>query len=117
MKTNIAPGSNQYYTPHKALFTRQTAAAGSSLRRFATERFHQIVALKERLAANLEKDFAGVIGTALVRQIVTEAEALAATTPFPALLLPALAEEKAHNAAKWSVRQQTIRNRTFNLAA
>jgi hypothetical protein len=53
----------------------------------------------------------------LIRQIVTEAEALAATTPFPALLLPALAEEKAQKAAKWSVRQQAIRNQTFTLAS
>jgi hypothetical protein len=81
------------------------------------EWFDQLVALKERIATNLEKELAGTIGAALIRQIVSEAEALAATTPFPALLLPALAEEKAHNAAKWAVRQQTIHNPTFTLAA
>jgi hypothetical protein len=120
MKINLpelALASNQNHTRNEATFIRKPVVIGSSFRRFAAERFDQLVALKERIAANLEKEFAGTIGAPLIRQIVTEAEALAATTPFPALLLPALAEEKAHNAAKWSVRQQTIRNQTFTLAA
>ena len=116
MKTNLtepALASNQNQTRNEATFIRKPG----SFRRFAAERFDQLVALKERIATNLEKEFAGTIGVPLIRQIVTEAEALVATTPFPALLLPALAEEKAHNAAKRSVRQQTIRNQTFTLAA
>jgi len=120
MKTNLSElafASNQNHTRNEAASTRQTGATGSSFRRFAAERFDQLVALKERIAANLAKEFAGTIEAALIRQIVTEAEALAATTPFPALLLPALAEEKAHNAAKWSVRQQIIRNHSLTLAA
>jgi len=120
MKTNLPEptlASNQSYTRNEAIFTRQTRATGTGLRRVAAERFGQLVALKARIAANLEKEFTGTIGAPLIRQIVTEAEALAATTPFPALLLPALAEEKAHNAAKWSVRQQIIRNHSLTLAA
>ena len=119
MKTNTskpAPVSNQYFAPHKASFTRKIAVTGS-FRRFAAERFDQLVILKERIAADLEKEFAGAIEAALIRRIVAEAEALAATTLFPALLLPALAEEKAHDAAKWSLRQKGILNPTFTLAA
>ena len=120
MKTNLpeppcASGSN--YTRNEATFIRQPGTARLPIRRFAAERADQLVALKDRIAASLETEFAGTIGSRLIRQIVTEAEALAATTAFPALLLPALAEEKARNASKWAVRQQTIRNRSFTLAA
>jgi len=48
---------------------------------------------------------------------VNEAAALVATTSFPALLLPTLAEEKARKASQWAARQQTIRHQAFTLAA
>ena len=120
MKTNLpqpAFSSVPKHIRNEATFTHQPGTTGSSFRRLAAEQFDQLVALKERIAANLKKEFAGTIRAQLIRQIVTEAEALAATTPYPALLLPALAEEKAHNAAKWVVRQQTIHNQTITMAA
>jgi len=76
MKTNLtepALASNQNHTRNEAIFIRKPG----SFRRFAAERFDQLVALKERIATNLEKEFAGTIGVPLIRQIVTEAEALA----------------------------------------
>lgn len=69
--------------------------------------------LKERIAADLAEEFAGLLNARLVRQFVNEADSLAATTPFPALLLPALAEEKVRNASAWVARQQMIREQTL----
>jgi hypothetical protein len=74
-------------------------------------------ALKERVTASLEEEFAATIGTRFILQVVNEAAALAATTSFPALLLPALAEEKARKASQWATRQQAIRHQAFTLAA
>jgi hypothetical protein len=73
--------------------------------------------LRERVTASLGEEFAATIGTRYIRQVVNEAAALAATTSFPALLLPALAEEKARKASQWAMRQQAIRHQAFTLAA
>lgn len=77
--------------------------------------------LKEQITADLAKEFAGTLHSKLIQQVINEADALAATTPFPALLLPALAEEKVRKASAWVVRQQAIREQTqswsFALAA
>ena len=50
---------------------------------------------------------------------MNEADALAAHTPYPALFLPALAEEKAHTIANWQARQNQLlrRSESFALAA
>src|SRR5690349_8226503 len=68
--------------------------------------------LKEQIAANLASEFAGALNSKLIRQVINEADALAATTPFPALFLPTLAEEKLRNASAWAARQQAIRERS-----
>ena len=77
----------------------------------------EFAALKKRVTASLEEEFAAIIGTRFIRQVVNEAAALAATTSFPALLLPALAEEKARKASQWATRQQAVRHQAFTLAA
>jgi hypothetical protein len=63
--------------------------------------------LKSSLVRTLADEYAQV-SFRLVRQAVNEAHALAATTPVPLLVLPALAEEKVRTAAAWSVRQHAI---------
>jgi hypothetical protein len=112
----FASGTNRTRNEATATLTPQPCTTGF-IRRFAAECLDQLVELKERIAAKLEDEFAGTLGSRMIRQIVTEAEALAATTPYPALLFPALAEEKTRTASNWAVRQQTIRNRSLTLAA
>jgi hypothetical protein len=52
----------------------------------------------------------------LFRLAVTEAEALAWQTPYPHLVFPVLAEEKAQAAATWQKRQQLLLNQGASLA-
>lgn len=47
----------------------------------------------------------------LLKAAINEAEALAWQTPYPHLLFPALAEEKAAAAQQWAARQRTLRAR------
>jgi hypothetical protein len=73
--------------------------------------------LRERILNGL---LAGAPGETLqlyLRRAVQEAEALAWTTPFPLLLFPVLAEEKAHLARRQAGRQEEIRQRSLNLMA
>jgi len=51
----------------------------------------------------------------VLRNALKEAEALAWETPYPHLVLPLLAEEKARAARRWAARQQLIRESTWNL--
>jgi len=48
---------------------------------------------------------------------VNEPAALAAITPFPALFLPVLAEEKAHQIFRWEEKQRMIQERSLLEAA
>src|SRR5262245_41284812 len=84
---------------NQSLFVPERASTPLEIRRFPHDPSGVFAVLKERVAAALERDFATTIGPRFVRQIVNEATALAATTSFPALVLPALAEEKARNAS------------------
>lgn len=49
-------------------------------------------------------------------QTVSEADSPAATTSFPNLFFPTLAEEKVRLASGWSNRQQQIRDRALAFA-
>src|SRR5215813_7698999 len=49
---------------------------------------------KSRITRELAAGFLGILSENQVRQMVNEADSLAATTGFPTLFLPALAEEK-----------------------
>jgi hypothetical protein len=88
----------------------------AAINRFSAECSQKLSKLKIRLAADLARSFNNLSGQ-LLWQAVNEADAIAATTPFPALVLPALAEEKVRDASLWSARQRLIRQRDPALAA
>lgn len=48
----------------------------------------------------------------LLKAAINEAEAIAWQTPYPHLLFPVLAEEKAAAARQWTERQSAIRNQS-----
>ena len=89
----------------------------SGLSRFSTACLNKLNELKERLSAQLAAEYGGSVNHALLRQAINEADSLAATTPFPSLFLPALAEEKVQIAYTWNSRQRAIREQTWALTA
>lgn len=89
----------------------------SGLNRFSTACLNKWNELKERLSAQLAAEYGGAINQTLLRQAINEADALAATPPFPSLFLPTLAEEKVQLAYAWSSHQRAIREHTMTLAA
>lgn len=96
-------------------FTSALSTAG--LRRFPTACLNKLQELKARLSAQLVAEYGDSINHARLRQAINEADSLAATTPFPSLFLPALAEEKVQLAYAWNSRQRAIREQTWALAA
>jgi hypothetical protein len=73
--------------------------------------------LKLALVKRLNAEYAG-LGTRLVYQAVNEADALAALTAVPLLVLPTLAEEKVQKAAAWLAHQREVLHcDTFAFAA
>jgi len=72
--------------------------------------------LKNRLSESLMPELKGRAPEHLVRQAVTEAEALAWTTSYPLLFLPVLVEEKLTGARNWAERQEEILERQKTLA-
>ena len=97
----------------------QTAKTGfeSGLRRFSRTCLHKLNQLKEALTQEMAFQFAGTLGPELIRKVVNEADAIAASTPFPALFLPALAEEKVQQAWRWQAKQRLIESRSWMHAA
>src|SRR5690348_12113681 len=67
-------------------------------RRLSDNCARKVRALKDRIVRELGREFAGVLNPETVRHVVNEADSLAALTPFPALFLPVLAEEKVRGA-------------------
>ncbi len=53
----------------------------------------------------------------MLRFALNEAEALAWQTPYPHLLFPLLAYEKAESARQWAERQRDVRQATWAFAA
>lgn len=95
---------------------------GQGLSAFSAQRVlvagsNKLAALKARLTSELAAEAAGMLSAQAVKFAVNEADSLASTTPFPALFLPALAEEKVQNALAWQARQQAIREHTLAFAA
>lgn len=74
--------------------------------------------------ANIKSSLAREFGTALggngslLVSALNEAEALAWQTPYPHLLFPVLAEEKASAMNRWAARQRSVRraSRVISLA-
>jgi hypothetical protein len=89
----------------------------SGIRRCAASYQRKLTQLKERVTAELAAKFAGRLDREAIRQAVNEADALAATTPFPALFLPKLAEEKTDVAFHWHLRQRQILSRSLGIMA
>lgn len=83
--------------------------------RFGAACLEKLHDLKERLVAELSSRFEGRLDEHRLRQVINEADALAATTPFPALFLPTLAEEKVRAAADWQARQRELFERSLAL--
>ena len=76
---------------------------------------HKIEAVKREVFA----DFQAVLGAnePLLRLALIEADAQARQTEYPHLFFPVLAEEKAHNAARWQFHQQFLLRSNDALAA
>ena len=89
---------------------------GTGLQRFPAVCLEKIQSLKERVSGELAWRFAGV-RPEFLRQAVNEAAALAASTPFPTLFLPTLAEEKVFLASEWERKQRVVQERSWLRAA
>lgn len=84
--------------------------AASSLQRFAAVCLNKLHELKARVTQQLAAEYGNSINPALLQRAVAEADSIAATTLFPGLFLPALAEEKVQLAYAWSNRQKAVRD-------
>ena len=64
-----------------------------------------------RVKNGLVREYGVAIGgqTQLLEAALREAEAVAWQTPYPHLLFPALAEEKATAVSRWAARQRAVR--------
>ncbi len=97
-----------------ASFDSDRTALG--LQRFSAACLAQLDELKRRVTRQLSAEYGKSLGATLLGQAVSEADALAATTLFPSLFFPTLAEEKVRLAYAWSTRQRRIRERTMAFA-
>jgi hypothetical protein len=70
----------------------------------------------EHHAAGLELHKSSAETQRLIRLALNEAEALAAQTGVPELVLPSLAEEKVGTLRKWVARQAAMRNRAHEIS-
>ena len=82
------------------------------LHRYPAQCAEKFQSLKDKIASEMQWRFASV-RPQLLRLAVNEAAALAAITPFPALFLPVLAEEKAHQIFRWEEKQRMIQERSL----
>jgi hypothetical protein len=100
----------------KGNMTQTQSIKAKAIRRFSSGCLTKWNDLRDRVTKNLASEFAGVLNSTALRQVVNEADALAATTGFPALFLPTLAQEKAYRAVEWETRQRLIRSRAISFA-
>lgn len=99
IRPNASPGSRQFkFSLNAPLQTCRSVAA-------------KVASLKNRLVARLSAEAKDWLPENLFRQAFVEAEALAWSTSFPLLFLPALAEEKMRNVEQWVGRQRQIMDR------
>jgi len=74
--------------------------------------------LKETVAEKLTTEFGKHLDPYRIKQAVNDADALVSITPFPALFLPELAEEKVRAVVKWEQERPARRqNSMLALAA
>ena len=88
----------------------------SGWKRFSAACLEKFHALEQRILVELGFRFENV-RPEFLRQAVNEAAALAESTGFPSLFLPALAEEKVSRASEWERRQREIQERSWLQAA
>ncbi len=99
IQQNVSPSGRQFkFSLNAPLQTCRSIAA-------------KVAQLKKRLVARLSSEAKDWLPENLFRQEFVEAEALAWSTPFPLLFLPALAEEKVRNVEQWAGRQRQILDR------
>ncbi|HEX4644976.1 MAG TPA: hypothetical protein VH598_05145 [Verrucomicrobiae bacterium] len=75
----------------------------------------KIAQLKDKLVERLGGEVNDRLPKELFQQAFVEAEALAWSTPYPLLFLPALAEEKVLSAGQWAGRQRQILSRGWKI--
>jgi hypothetical protein len=102
MKLNVIPTRFQI-TPHSG--------------KIRTEFRAQLNEVKSKVARQLTFRYGNDLSEDSVRFAVHEAEALAATLPFPLLLFPTLAEEKVFKASQWTEKQRQIASCRWHDAA
>jgi hypothetical protein len=89
---------------------------GGSKRSASTCR--ELVVQVTNIKNGLVREFGTAIGgqNQLLQSALNEAEALAWQTPFPHLLFPVLAHEKASAVSRWAARQRTVRRATREMS-
>lgn len=109
--------SAHHYPPVPCSATSSDSSFELGLRHFSATCLEKLHDLKESIVSELSFRFSGTLLPQTIRQAVNEADSLAASTAFPALFLPALAEEKVQKAFQWHRKQHTIAGRTWMRAA
>lgn len=115
--TKTATGDLQNYNLSTWNFNFGEGFSAFGLHRIPTAAVRKLNELKAQLTSQLIAEVGGLLSAHAVKLAVNEADSLAATTQFPALFLPALAEEKVQNALVWQTRQWAIQGQTLAFAA
>ena len=115
--TKTATSDLQNYNPSTWDLHFGQGLAAFNMQKLPAGGVQQLNTLKARLTAQLTDEASGMLSPRTVQLAVNEADSLAATTPFPALFLPALAEEKVRTALAWQARQWAIAGQTLAFAA
>jgi len=115
--TKTATGDLQNYNLSTWDLNLGRGFSAFSFHKLPTAGLQKLNALKAKLTSQLTAEAAGLLSPRAVQLAVNEADSLAATTQFPALFLPELAEEKVRNALAWQVRQWAVQGQTLAFAA
>ncbi len=86
--------------------------ATTAVQRFSTACLTRLSELKERVTDQLRAEYGTSVSATLLKHSVQEADSIAATTLFPSLFLPTLAEERVQLASAWSNRHKQIRKQS-----
>jgi hypothetical protein len=87
------------------------AVGGRAVRPATIYRGFDAGLVKGRQIEKVYAQAAGRLPEHLFKQVVLEAEALASTTPYPLLFLPALMDEKVSSMERWLKHQREVRER------
>ena len=111
-------------TPNKATYGRVLRKGGcakvggarsaNQSGRVCRELSRQVEAIKRGVAREFGTAISGQ--TQLLNAALIEAEALAWQTPYPHLLFPVLAQEKASAVARWAARQRSVTRASRQIA-